>query len=171
MKKMLTRSVVFAALSLSPLALAQDAEPAAAPTGAPVNKPSADAVKGTWDYFYRGQGQGPILIEAKLCTEVAREGANRFECIAEVDPSAGIKANTNVMVWQAYLVPQNDTYEDVQVQVKQGDTVRETKDVKLKGEGWRARQWTGVRLNKPGTWTVNVIRGGQTLKEIQVKVN
>jgi hypothetical protein len=171
MKKMLTRSVVFAALSVSSMALAQDDAAAAAPTGTPVNKPSADAVKGTWDYFYRGQGQGPVLIEAKLCTEVAKEGANKFECTAEVDTAAGVKANSSVMLWQAYLVPQNDTYEDLQVQVKQGNTVRETKDVKIKGEGWRARQWTGVRLNKPGTWTVTVIRGDQTLKEIQVKVN
>lgn len=171
MKKMLTRSVVFAALSLSPLALAQEAEPAAAPTGTPVAKPNAEGVKGTWDYFYRGQGQGPILIEAKLCTEVSKEGANKFECTAEVDPAAGLKAGTTVMLWQAYLVPQGDTYEDLLVQVKQGNTVRETKDVKIKGEGWRARQWTGVRLNKPGSWTVSVVRGDQTLKEIQVKVN
>ena len=167
MKKMLTRSVVFAALSLSPLALAQEAEPAATQ----VAKPNAEGVKGTWDYFYKGQGQGPILIEAKLCTEVAKEGANKFECTAEVDPAAGLKAGTTVMLWQAYLVPQGDTYEDLLVQVKQGTTVRETKDVKIKGEGWRARQWTGVRLNKPGSWTVSVMRGDETLKEIQVKVN
>jgi hypothetical protein len=171
MKKMLTRSVVFAALSLSPVALAQDEAAAAAAPTTPVNKPEAAAVKSTWDYFYRGQGQGPILVEAKLCTEVAKEGANKFECTAEVDTAAGVKANTTVMLWQAYLVPQGDTYEDLQVQVKQGTTVRETKDVKIKGEGWRARQWTGVRLNKPGNWTVSVIRGDQTLKEIQVKVN
>ena len=44
MKKMLTRSVVFAALSLSPLALAQDAEPAAAPTDPASTAPTATAV-------------------------------------------------------------------------------------------------------------------------------
>ena len=172
MKKMLTRTVVVAALTLSPVALAQDAAPAAAPTGTPAAKPGADAVKSTWDYFYKGQGQGPVLVEAKLCTEVGKEGANKFECTAEVDPAAGVKANTpNVVLWQAYLVPQGDSVEDIMVQVKQGNTVRETKDVKVKGEGWRARQWTGVRLNKPGSWTVSVMRGDEVLKEIQVKVN
>ncbi len=170
MKKMLTRSVVFAALSLSSVALAQDDAAAAAPA-TPVNKPDANAVKATWDYFYRGQTQGPILVEAKLCTDVAKDGANKFECTAEVDTAAGVKANTTVMLWQAYLVPQGDTYEDLLVQVKQGATVRETKDVKIKGEGWRSRQWTGVNLNKPGSWTISVMRGEQTLKEIQVKVN
>jgi hypothetical protein len=171
MKKMLTRSVVFAALSLSPVALAQDAAPSPAPTGTPVAKPNADAVRDTWNYFYKGQGQGPILVEAKLCTEVAKDGPNKFECTVEVDPAAGVKANTNVMLWQSYLVPQNDSIEDISVQVKQGTTVRETKDVKVKGDGWRARQWTGVRLNKPGAWTVSVMHGDKLLKEIQVKVN
>ena len=176
MKKMLTRSVLFAALTLSPVALAQNAAPnaapnAAAPAGAAVTKPSADAVRDTWNYFYKGQGQGPILVEAKLCTEVGKDGPNKFECTAEVDPAAGVKANTNVMLWQSYLVPQNDSIEDLAVQVKQGNTVRETKDVKVKGDGWRARQWTGVRLNKPGSWTISIMRGDQTLKEIQVKVN
>jgi hypothetical protein len=171
MKKTLIRSVVCAALTVSPVALAQDEAPAAAPTDTQVSKPSADSVKSTWEYFYKGQGQGPVLVEAKLCTEVAKDGPNKFECIAEVNPSEGVKANSSVMLWQAYLVPQGDTIEDLMVQVKQGNTVRETKDVKVKGEGWRARQWTGVRLNKPGSWTVSVVRGDETLKEIQVKVN
>jgi hypothetical protein len=171
MKKMLNRSVLCAALTLSSVALAQDAAPAAAPEAAPMNKPSSDAVRDTWNYFYKAQGQGPILVEAKLCTEVGKEGPNKFECTAEVDPVAGVKAGTNVMLWQAYLVPQGDSVEDLAVQVKQGNTVRETKDVKVKGEGWRSRQWTGVRLNKPGSWTVSVMRGDQVLKEISVKVN
>lgn len=171
MKKMLIRSVVCAALTLSPVALAQDEAPTAAPTDTPVARPSADAVKSTWEYFYRGQGQGPVLVEAKLCTEVAKEGPNKFECIAEVNPGESVKANSRLMLWQAYLVPQGDSIEDLTVQVKQGNTVRETKDVKVRGDGWRARQWTGVRLSKPGDWTVSVMRGEETLKEIQVKVN
>jgi hypothetical protein len=170
MKKTLIRSVVCAALTLSPVALAQDEAPTAAPTGTPVSKPSSDSVKSTWEYFYKGQGQGPVLVDAKLCTEVAKEGPNKFECIAEVNLNEGVKAGTSVMLWQAYLVPQGDT-EDLMVQVKQGNTVRETRDVKVKGEGWRSRQWTGVRLNKPGSWTVSVLRGDETIKEIPIKVN
>ncbi|AKQ69390.1 hypothetical protein A176_006302 [Myxococcus hansupus] len=167
MAKMLTRSLLCAVLGISSVAMAQDAAPAAGEATA--KAPDADAVRDTWNYFYKGQGQGPVLVEAKLCTEVAKEGANKYECTAEVGPE-GIKAGTNVMLWQAYLVPQGDSVEDLMVQTKQGAVVRETKDVKVKGEGWRARQWTGLRLNKPGTWTVSVMRGDQVLKEIQVKV-
>ena len=162
----LKKLAMCAVVAFGGVAMAQDAAPAAEP----VKVPSADAVKSTWDYFYKGQTQGPVLVEAKLCTEVAKDGPNKFECTAEVAPE-GVKANTTVMVWQSYLVPQGDTVEDLMVQTKQGNVVRETKDVKIKGEGWRARQWTGVRLNKPGNWSVSVMRGDQTLKEIQVKVN
>lgn len=148
-------------------AMAQDA--ASAPAAEPVKAPSADAVRDTWNYFYKAQGQGPVLVEAKLCTEVGKEGPNKFECTVEV-PAEGVKANTSVMVWQSYLVPQGDSIEDLMVQTRQGNVVRETKDVKLKGEGWRARQWTGVRLSKPGDWTVSILRGEQVLKSFNVKV-
>ena len=54
------------------------------------------------------------------------------------------------------------------MQLKQGNTVRETKDVKVKGEAWRTRTWTGVRIAKPGEWTISVMRGEQLLKEVKL---
>ncbi|RKH15219.1 hypothetical protein D7V97_00985 [Corallococcus sp. CA053C] len=169
MKSLINGSVLCAVLGVATVAGAQDAAAPAAPAGEAVKAPSADAVRDTWNYFYKGQGQGPVLVEAKLCTEVAKEGANKFECITEVGPE-GVKAGTSVMLWQSYLVPQGDSIDDLTVQVKQGATVRETKDVKVKGEGWRARQWTGVKLAKPGAWTVVIMRGDKVLKEVPVKV-
>ncbi|CAM3631393.1 hypothetical protein G4177_02330 [Corallococcus sp. ZKHCc1 1396] len=166
MKSLLNGSVLCAVLGVATVAGAQEA---AAPAAQPVKAPSADAVRDTWNFFYKGQGQGPVLVEAKLCTEVAKDGPNKYECTAEVGPE-GVKAGTAVMLWQSYLVPQGDSVEDLTVQVKQGATVRETKDVKVKGEGWRARQWTGVKLAKPGAWTVSIMRGDQVLKEVPVKV-
>ncbi|MBN8229597.1 hypothetical protein JYK02_18975 [Corallococcus macrosporus] len=166
MKSVFNGSVLCAVLGVASVAGAQEA---AAPAAESVKAPSADAVRDTWNFFYKGQGQGPVLVEAKLCTEVAKEGPNKFECTAEVGPE-GVKAGTSVMLWQSYLVPQGDAIDDLTVQVKQGNTVRETKDVKVKGDGWRARQWTGVKLAKPGSWTVVVMRGDQVLKEVPVKV-
>jgi hypothetical protein len=154
------------ALSLCLAAPALAAEPAA---GAPVSAPSVAAVKSTWDYFYKGKGQGPVLVDAQLCTEVGKDGPQKFECVQEV-PAEGVKAGTPVMVWQSYLVPQGDIIEDVTVQVRQGSTIRETKDVKLVGEGWRARQWVGVRFSKPGAWSVSVMRGDKVLRTLDVKV-
>ncbi|MCY1046459.1 hypothetical protein OV208_34460 [Corallococcus sp. bb12-1] len=166
MKSVFNGSVLCAVLGVATVAGAQEA---AAPAAETVKAPSADAVRDTWNFFYKGQGQGPVLVEAKLCTEVAKDGPNKYECTAEVGPE-GVKAGTSVMLWQSYLVPQGDSVDDISVQVKQGATVRETKDVKVKGEGWRARQWTGVKLSKPGAWTVVILRGDQVLKEVPVKV-
>ncbi|NPC69038.1 hypothetical protein HPP05_04655 [Corallococcus exiguus] len=166
MKSLINGSVLCVVLGMATVAGAQEA---AAPAAESVKAPSADAIRETWNYFYKGQGQGPVLVEAKLCTDVAKDGPNKYECTAEVGPE-GVKANTNVMLWQSYLVPQGDSIDDITVQVKQGTTVRETKDVKVKGEGWRARQWTGVRLPKAGNWTVAVMRGDQVLKEVSVTV-
>jgi hypothetical protein len=177
MKTKLIRGVLCATLTIPALALAQDEAPAAAPANPPMKQPSADSIKETWDYFYKGQGSGPVLVETKLCSEVAKEGPNKFECVTEVNPADGVKANTRgLLLWQAYLVPQGDAVEDLRVQVKQGNTVRETKDVKVSGTGWRARYWTGVSFNKPGTWSIVVLRAPQegpeqVLKTIDVKVN
>ncbi len=59
----------------------------------------------------------------------------------------------------------------MQLQVNQGDPVRETKDVaKLQGQSYRTRTWTGASMRKPGDYTLTLIRGGQTLKSFNVKV-
>jgi hypothetical protein len=151
-------------------ALAQEkagAEPPAMVS--PVRAPSPDAVTSVWDFWFRGQGAGVVLADARLCLEVGRDGRDRFQCVREV-PAEGVRANTPVFAWQAYLVPQGDSIEDLTVQVYQGETLRETKDVKVTGEGIRARNWTGVRLTRPGAWRVVIRRGDTVLKSIDVKV-
>ena len=161
-----------ALLLTSPLVLAQDGGTKApvAATAAPTPAPAPAAVQQTWDYFSKGKGQGPVLGEAKLCLDVVREGPARFECTQPV-PAEGVKANTQVVVWQSYLIPLGEDVQDLVIQVRQGNTVRETKDVKIKGEGWRARNWVTVRVGKAGDWTFHVMRGEKTFKTLSLKVN
>lgn len=159
-----------AVVAFGGVAMAQDAAaPAEAPAHEPVKAPSAEAVQSTWDYYYKAKGQGPVLVDARLCTKVdtEKDSPTKFECVAEVGPE-GVKANTSVNVWQAYLVPQGDT-EDLMVQTKLGNVVRETKDVRVKGEGWKTRTWNSVRLSKAGDWTISILRGDQVLKTFNVK--
>lgn len=168
----LKKLAMCAVVAFGGVAMAQDAAPEAAPAQAPVKAPSADAVKSTWEYFYRGQGQGPVLVDAKLCTKVdtEKDSPTQFECVAELDPE-NIKANSTVYVWQTYLIPQGDLIEDLMVQFKQGNTVRETKDVKpAKSTGWRTRQWVTARVGKAGDWSINILRGDQVLKTFDLKV-
>lgn len=131
--------------------------------------PSQAQIKAVWDYFLTAKGQGPILGDARACLEIPKEGEQRFECAKEVGPE-GVKAGTDVMVWQAWLVPQGDTVEDVTLRISLNGTIRETKDVsKLKGEGIRTRTWSGAKLGKPGTWKLELMRGDKVFKEIVVK--
>jgi len=162
------RAITLAVLATSGAALAQDAEPAAAPPEAvSVPKPTPEAVKSTWDFHYKGKGGGVVLADAKLCLEVAKDGDMKSECIKDLPPE-GVKAGTSVLVWQAYLVPQGDTVEDIMIQLKQGDVVRETKDVKVTGLSIRTRTWNSMRIPKAGSWTITVMRGDETLKTFTV---
>ncbi|MBS2032859.1 MAG: hypothetical protein JST54_33605 [Deltaproteobacteria bacterium] len=141
-----------------------------APVTAFADPPTGDQVKAVWDFFEHGQGQGPVLGEGKLCTEISKGGDNKNECTAEV-PAEGVKAGTIVYVWQAYMVPEKDEVKDLSVQVKQDNTIRETKDVDvIKGTYWRQRTWSGVKLAKAGNWTISIMRGDKTLKSWSVKV-
>lgn len=158
-------AVAALAAVLGSTALAQDAAPAAQPA---VEKPTPEAIKSFWSYYLKGQGGGPVLADAKVCLEVAKEGDNKFECTKEV-PAEGVKAGTTVYLWQAYLLPQGENVEDMAMQVKLGDTVRETKDFKLKGESIRTRNWTATRLPKAGTWTLVLMHGDQTISTYTVK--
>lgn len=153
-------------LALAGAALAEDPmppAPAEAAPMAPVEKPTPEAVRAFWSFYFNGKGQGVVLADAKLCLEVAKDGPNKFECVKEV-PSDGVKPNAVISVWQAYLVPKDDVVEDITVQLKLGDQIRETKDVKINGASIRARNWTGLRIPKAGTWTINIMRGADTLK-------
>ena len=137
--------------------------------GAAVPAPSADAIKSVWEFQRKGQGGGVVLADSKLCLELQKDGPDKNECATMV-PAEGVKAGTTVNLWQAYLIPNGDTIEDLTVQVKQGDTVRETKDIKpIKGEGWRTRTWTGVTIKKAGSWTLSVMRGDKVLASHTIK--
>jgi hypothetical protein len=164
MRKMLAVAFGIAALS-SGAALAQE-EVAAAP----VEKPTPEAILSFWQYYFKGQGNGPVLADAKLCLEISKEGDTKNECAKEV-PAEGVKAGTPIYVWQAYLLPQGEVVEDMALQVKLGDTVRETKDIKLKGESIRTRQWTYVKPAKAGTWKLVLLRGDQEVKTLTVQAN
>ena len=141
-----------------------------APAVALADPPKPEEVKAVWDFFEHGQGQGPVLGEGKLCTDIAKAGDNKNECTAEVGPD-GVKAGTVVYVWQAYMVPEKDEVKDLNIQVKQENTIRETKDVDvIKGTYWRQRTWSGVKLAKAGNWTISIMRGDKVVKSWNVKV-
>ncbi len=158
------------ALAVSGAALAADPAPPAdqgAAPATPVEKPTPEGVRAFWNFYFNGKGQGLVLADAKLCLEVAKDGPNKFECSKEVG-AEGVKPGTIINVWQSYLVPSGDTIEDMSIQLKLGDQIRETKDVKVNGASIRSRSWNAIRIPKAGKWTINIMRGSETLKSLEL---
>ena len=134
-----------------------------------VNAPSPEAVKQVWDYYYYGKGGGPILADVKLCLEIGKAGATKSDCVREMTQTDNFRKSQRLLLWQAYLMPQDEETE-VEVQAKLGDTVRSTTPVKVKGSAARQRTWTTVNMDKPGKWTITFLHKGQALKTMEFEV-
>jgi hypothetical protein len=140
-----------------------------APLAAHADPPTSDEAKKVYDFIEHGQGQGIVLEDARLCNEIPKAGDHKSECTEELKD--GIPAGTKVWVWIAYLIPKGDTISDLSVQIKEGDKVRETKDIdKLEGKGYLARTWTVFTARKAGTWSASIVRGDKELKTLPIKV-
>jgi hypothetical protein len=150
------------------LGLASHAAAAEKQSDAPVYKPSAEAVRSVWEFYFKGKGQGVVLAESKLCLEMVKEGENRNDCEKEV-PESGVKVNAPFVVWQAYLVPVGEVTDDLVVQLRQGELVRETRDVKIPAQSIRVRAWSHFRIPKPGKWTLTIQRGKEILKSFDLQ--
>jgi len=132
-----------------------------------VAQPAPDQVKAVWEYYQKGQGKGPILADAILCKTVEQKNKDtKFECTEPMGDSA-TKGDT-VNIWVAFLVPKDDTVENVTVQAVLDGQVRETKDLKLKGESMRTRTWTAFTLKKAGKWEFKINEGEKTIKTLSI---
>lgn len=141
----------------------------AAPPALPApTQPAPEAVKATWDYFYRGKE--PVLVDAKVCRRIGKIPPVQFDCETEADP-AGVKAGETTWLWHAWFVPQGASAE-LKLQLSDGKEVRNTtfKVMGRTGDPWRSRGWQPLQLDKPGTWTITVSSGDKVLKSLEVKV-
>lgn len=135
-----------------------------------VAQPAPDQVKAVWEHFQKGQGKGVILGDAVLCKTVEQKAKEtKFEC-AEAYGDSAAKGDT-VNVWVAFLVPKDETIETVTVQALLDGQIRETKDLKLKGESMRTRTWTAFTLKKAGKWEFKIMDGDKTLKTLSLSAS
>lgn len=150
-------------------AMSADGGTAGATTPGGVSIPSPEAVKQVWDYYYYGSGGGPILADVKLCLEIGKTGPKKSDCVREMTVTDNFRGSQRLLLWQAYLMPQ-DGQTEVEVQAKLGDQVVNSQKVKVKGSAVRQRTWTTVNLDKPGKWTVAFVHNGNVLKSMDFNV-
>lgn len=128
--------------------------------------PTGEQVKSVLDYFYNGQGQPPILVDAVLCKDIERKNKEtKFNC-NEAFGDTGSKGDT-VNVHMTFLVPKGDEAE-MMVQAVLDGVVRSTKDFKVKGGSMRNRTWKAFTLKKPGKWEFRILKGSETIKTLAI---
>jgi len=125
--------------------------------------PTAQMVKEVVDYYYEGQKDGPILIDAKLCKDI-----KEFECGEPVDPSRFAVGET-INVWMRFFVPKGGQYDDILVEYRHEGIPWRLIPHKVEGS-IRYRVIDKFSLAKPGNWTIYIKRGVKKLHEFNVKV-
>lgn len=117
--------------------------------------PSTQEVKKVLDFYYNGKGMGVVLIDAKLCRDVHREGDEKNECAGEITNEAISKGDT-VNLWMAFMVPIGDEKQKILVQFDQGGVTRSVKNMTVTGS-LRYRTWRKVTLNRAGVWDIKIV--------------
>lgn len=135
-----------------------------------VTVPTPEAVKQVWDYYYyKGKGGGPILADVRLCLEIGKAGPTKGDCVREMTVTDNFRGSQRLLLWQAYLMPQDEQTE-VEVQARLAGAVVNSQKVKVKGSAVRQRTWTTVNLDRPGKWTVAFVHNGTELKTMEFEV-
>jgi len=129
-------------------------------------KPSPQEARRFLDFYYNGQGQGVVLAEAKICSDVPREGERQFECVGEVAPNA-VRTGTDYYLRMVYVVPRGVEDETILVQYNHQDVTRAVDEVTVSGS-IRYRTWTQFNLSQAGTWQFQIMRdAGAEVEELR----
>lgn len=124
-------------------------------TCAAQERPSAEETRRVVDYYYHGQGQGVILTENFLCTEVSTEGTDKNDCRQKHDLPV-VNQGSEVLLWMNFLVPTGSEADILVLFARQG-RVRHTTSITVKG-AIRYRTWKKIPTARTGEWTVTVLQ-------------
>ena len=125
--------------------------------------PPAKMVKEVVDYYYEGQTEGPILMDAKLCKTV-----KSLSCEEPADPKA-FTAGEPVRIWMQFFVPKGASYDDIIVEYKHEGVPRNLASHKVEGS-IRYRLVDSYKLNKVGKWTITIKKGLTVMRAFDVNV-
>ena len=118
--------------------------------------PSPQEARRFIDFYYSGQGQGVVLAETHICTEIPREGAQAYQCVGEIAPDA-VQVGQSYYLRMVFVVPQGVQGETISIQYNHEGTLRNTDEVTVSGS-MRYRTWTVFTLREPGPWQVQIAR-------------
>ena len=125
--------------------------------------PEAKKIGEVVDYFYNGQKEGPVLIDAKLCKNI-----KGLECQAQLEANT-LPMGEPVKVWMQFFVPKGGLYDDIFVEYKHNGNPRNLQAHKVEGS-IRYRLVDTYKPDKIGDWTVTIKRESKSLKMLNFKV-
>jgi len=132
--------------------------------------PTPEEAQRFLDFYHNGQGQGVVLVEARICRDVPREGQRAYDCVGEV-PLDAVPTGEPYFLRMVYVVPQGDEA-DISVRYLRDGAARDTDTVSISGS-IRYRTWTLFTLDAPGAWQFAISRttatGTQELRTLDVQ--
>ena len=113
-------------------------------------KPTPEAAMSFLNFYYKGQGQGVVLADIKISTEIVEN-----ECVDTVAIDS-LKNGIQYYLWMLYVVPKDDQVDDIIIHFNYGGLTRFTRDVSVRGS-IRYRTWKSFILNRSGKWEIKVL--------------
>ena len=113
-------------------------------------KPTPEAAMSFLNFYYEGQGQGVVLADVKVCTQVEQN-----DCVGNKEFNSLIKG-IQYYLWMLYVVPKDDEIDDIIIQFNQRGLTRFTREVSVSGS-IRFRTWRLFTLHHAGEWEVKVL--------------
>jgi len=128
-------------------------------------KPSPAEIKKVLEYYYGTTSDGVVLVDSRLCSDVATQGENKNECTTTISSSA-IEVGQPSFLWMNFFVPAKAGEQKILVQFNQNGVTRMTRQLTLSG-AIRFRTWKKFVLDRPGKWTVKILQDNQSgVKEL-----
>lgn len=140
--------------------------------------PSADEAFRVINYYYHGKGLGVVLAESRICQDIHKHGAAKYDCKNEIIEFGPLKADgsppdvihrvelgQSVYVWMSFLVPLGVEKEIYLEFNHGGETKRTSGHLSIKG-ALRYRTWSKFTPEETGDWEVKIFVDNEIVPEL-----
>lgn len=118
--------------------------------------PTSSEVRKVLDFYYNGKGLGVVLIEAKMCRDIQREGDTKNDCAGEYGANEPINKGDEAYLWMSFMVPTGDEKQKIIVQFDNGGVTRAVRNLEISGS-LRYRTWRKMVFDHSGQWTAKIV--------------
>ncbi len=118
-------------------------------------EPTGHEIQKVLDFYYADPPGSPILVEIRVCEDVATQGELKNECQKTLSPQA-IEVGKAGYLWINFMVPKGADKAKILIQFDHDGVTRLTRHVDLAG-AIRFRTWKKFSLDRPGKWSVKVL--------------